>query len=239
VEPESRLEHTNGSRETAASVSRETTAGTQGAHSAGADASRETAAHAPSPAAPLAEEREAVKLPVHSTRGAAPGLRGCWAVNKQGDPCAAARRADGDYCNAHSGLGVAENPAKWARVGSAVAVENRRRRAMLRMELGIPRVNSPRGELKARAYVEREAVAARVVSAVLDPSVPSAQAARLGLELINTVDPPLQASVTAEIPTDPEGVNQLGLAELLALQEKLNPSPALELEAGQEGTATQ
>ena len=54
-------------------------------------------------AVPRPEEREAVKLPMYSTRGTTPGLRGCWALNKAGEPCGAARRADTDYCNVHSG----------------------------------------------------------------------------------------------------------------------------------------
>lgn len=180
------------------------------------------------PAAPLADSQEVASLPVWSTRGAAPGPRGCWALNKRGEPCGSARRAEGDYCNAHSGFGVAEDPVKWAAAGSAKAVENRRRRAMLRMELGITRSNTPRGVLKAMAYVERERIAGRVVSAILDPAVPSAQAARLGLELVNTVDPPVQATLSTPLPTDPEGVASLSLSELLTVGEQLGISAASE-----------
>lgn len=207
------------------------------AHDAGHDALHDPgAAHngfavatTPPQAEPLADSAQGVSLPAWSTRGSAPGPRGCWALNKHGDPCGSARRAEGDYCNAHSGLGVAEDPAKWAAVGSSKAVENRRRRAMLRTTLGITRSSTPRGVLKALAYVEAERIAGRVVGAVLDPAVPSATAARLGLDLLQAVDPPVEATLTASIPTTPEGVADLSLTQLLTLGEQMGiplPSPS-------------
>ena len=166
-------------------------------------------------AASQEEDAQAVKQPMHSTRGAAPGPGGCWALNKHGDPCRAARRAEGDYCAAHSGLGIAANPALWAGKGAATAAANRRKRAMLRMELGITRQNTLKGVLKAHAYVERERIAGRVIGAVLDPDVPPAQAARLGLDLIDAVDP--QATATLTAPLDPDGVSALSLSQLIEL----------------------
>lgn len=173
------------------------------------------------PAAPLADSQEAASLPTWSTRGAAPGPRGCWATNKHGDPCSAARRADGDYCNAHSGHGVAADPAKWQPVAAAKSAENRRRRAVLRATLGITRSDTPRGVLKAYAYVERERIAGRVIGAILDPAVPSGQAARLALDLMDQVDPRVEATITTPLPTDPEGVSSLSIRELLAVGQRL------------------
>jgi hypothetical protein len=72
-------------------------------------------------------------------------------------------------------------------------------------------------------------VARRVVGAVLDPAVPPAQAARLGIELVNAVDPQATATLTTELPTDPEGVSKLSWSELLTLGERMGiplPSPS-------------
>lgn len=175
----------------------------------------------------LADSAQGVVLPAWSTRGSAPGPRGCWATNKHGEPCGAARRAEGDYCNAHSGLGVAADPSAWApRAGKARAVQ-RRRQAALRLQLGITRQSTPRGVLRAHAYVEAERIAARVVDAVLDENVAPAVAARLGLDLIDTVDP--QATMTASVtaPSTPEGVAELSLSQLLAVGQSMgiDPSP--------------
>ena len=186
-------------------------------HNVGMTRNDEVVALAPSQAVTQEEDAQAVKQPTHSTRGTAPGPRGCWAVNRLGDPCGAARRADGDYCNAHSGYGVAADPAKYQPLAAAASARNRRRRAILRAELGITRPHSLRGVLKATAFVERELVAQRVVGAVLDPAVPPAQAARLGLDLINAVDPPSSVTVTTPLPSTPEGVGELSLTQLMEL----------------------
>jgi len=81
--------------------------------------------------------REEPKAPAHGVRAESPGPRGCWALNKRGEPCGAARRADGDYCNAHSGIGIADGNPEWAVKGRAASAESRARRAALRLELGI------------------------------------------------------------------------------------------------------
>jgi hypothetical protein len=83
--------------------------------------------------------------------------------------------------------------------------------------------------LAAAAFVEAERVARRVVGAVLDPTVPPAQAARLGIDLINAVDPQATATLTAEVPTTPEGVGKLSLSQLLTLGETMGiPLPSLD-----------
>jgi hypothetical protein len=89
------------------------------------------------------------------------------------------------------------------------------------------------------AYVEREAIARRVVGAITDPDVPSAQAARLALDLIDQVEPPVQATLSTPLDLDPEGVASLSVSQLLSVAQGmgLDPSPALpmgELEASSE-----
>lgn len=119
------------------------------------------------------------------------------------------------------------DPKGHSQVGVARSAENRRRRAELRLAIGVTRANTPRGVLKAMAFVEAERIGRRVVGAVLDPAVPPATAARLGLELVNAVDPPIQATMTSEIPTTPEGVAKLSVSQLLSLGERMgiDPSP--------------
>jgi hypothetical protein len=75
--------------------------------------------------------------------------------------------------------------------------------------------------LAAAAFVDAERVARRVVGAVLDPAVPPAQAARLGLDLVNAVDPQVTATLTTSMPTDPDGVSKLSLSQLLTLGESM------------------
>lgn len=171
-------------------------------------------------AVPLAEEREGVSLPTHSTRGTAPGLRGCWALNKAGEPCGAARRAEGDYCNAHSGYGVAEDPKRWAVVGAAKNNEIRRRRATLRLALGDTRLKTPRGMLKASVYAQSEAVASAAMSPILDASASSMQRHTAALALLREVEPMAQVTVSQPLPDDPEGVEGLSLTALLSLAEQ-------------------
>jgi hypothetical protein len=175
-------------------------------------------------AVPHVEKRE-LSLPTHSTRGTAPGLRGCWATNKRGDPCGAARRADGDYCNAHSGHGVAEDPARWAVVGAAKNNEIRRRRATLRLALGHTRLNTPRGLLKAAVYAQAEAVAEAALSPILDSTPPSVAKANLAMALIREVEPTVQATVSVALPDDPEGVDGLSLSALLSLAQEHGIAP--------------
>lgn len=185
------------------------------------DVSGETAVIAQSNGAPHADSQEAVKQPAWSTRGAAPGLRGCWALNRQGQPCGAPRRNDGEYCSAHSGLGVAADPKGHSRIGVARSVENRQRRAELRLAVGVSRLNTPRGVLAAETFRSAERVARRVVGAVLDPAVPPATAAKLGLDLINVVDPQAMLTAQTSIPSTPEGVADLSLGALLSIGEQM------------------
>ena len=140
-------------------------------------------------------------------------------MNKAGEPCGAARRADGDYCNAHSGHGVAEDPAKWAVVGAARNNEIRRRRATLRLALGPTRLKTPRGMLKASVYAQSEAVVMAALSPIDDPSATSSQRHQAAMALIREVEPTARLEVSAALPDNPEGVEGLSLTALLQLAE--------------------
>jgi hypothetical protein len=166
--------------------------------------------------------------PRYGVRGPTQGPRGCWAVNKRGDPCSAAKRNDGDYCNAHSGVGIAEDPARYQHLARAASAENRRRRAVLRATLGISSSDSPRGLLKAAVFVERERVVAAALAGATDPTVPLAQRSRHALALLDATDPLATASVELPLPDTPEGVAGLGLRELEALAEQVHSRPIIE-----------
>lgn len=204
-----------------------------GGHDAGHDGHVDADGEAVAASPPLAvldavqsaEEREGVKLPTHSTRGTTPGLRGCWALNRQGDPCGAARRADGDYCNCHSGYGVAADPARWAVVGAARNNELRRRRATLRLALGPTRLKTPRGVLRAAVFAQSAAVAEAALSPILDGTPPSVAKANLAMALIREVEPTVQVTVSQPLPDDPEGVDGLSLTALLSLAQEHGIAP--------------
>ena len=155
--------------------------------------------------------------PVYGTRAQEPGPRGCWALKRDGHACGAARRSDGDYCNAHSGRGVAANPRELGVIGRRAAGEARTRRAALRTSLGITRPNSIRGTLKAHAYVERE----RIARAALAPLAPDrvaedpVAAHRAALAVLDAVEPAQRVELVSELPSDP---STLTLAELEALE---------------------
>jgi hypothetical protein len=168
---------------------------------------------------------EELPQPAYGVRAEQPGERGCWTRKANGELCGAARRADGDYCNAHSGLGVAKNPAEWSAVGAARSADSRRRRAALRLELGISRPNSLRGLLKAATFAERERIVGAALAGLDDPS-PSRRTSA-ALALLNAVEPQPKAALQVDIPTDPDGVSALGLSQLRALAEQvgLDPSP--------------
>jgi len=64
--------------------------------------------------------------------------------------------------------------------------------------------------------VEAERVAAAALAGI-DPSVPPAQRSRAALALLDATDPLLQAELSLPLPSNPEGVEQMGLEELKAL----------------------
>lgn len=176
----------------------------------------------------MAELEHELAQPKWGTRADSPGPRGCWALTKAGRRCAAAVRADGDFCNAHSGVGVAADPAKHSPAGSKRAAEVRRTRADLRLVLGHTRMDTPRQALRALAIVNAERLAGTTISAALDPSVLPERRARLALDIIEAADPKVStvATLTGEV-----DMEQATLGQLLALAQERGISlerPALE-----------
>lgn len=163
--------------------------------------------------AELARPVDSPPEPAYGTRGDSPGPRGCWAVKSSGEPCGGAKRRDGDYCNAHSGKGIAANPAEWAPIGRAAATEARTRRAALRATLGITRPNSIRGTLRAHAFVERERIATAALAPLRGDDPVAAH--RAALAILDAVEPVTRVELVRELPDDP---SELGLAELEALE---------------------
>jgi len=160
----------------------------------------------------------APQQPFHGTRGAAPGPRGCWAVKKDGTPCASPKRGDSDFCTAHSGIGVAADPKGHAAKGLRASIDSRRNRAELRLLIGNTRLDSPRSALRAAAFLQRERLARRAVNAALDPELRSDQAVSTILSLVEAVDPRVEATLSTEVLT-PDGVSGMSYRELLSLAE--------------------
>jgi len=154
--------------------------------------------------------------PFHGSRGDAPGPLGCWAVKRDGQPCRAAAAKGGDFCSAHSGLGISADPAAHSPAGIRASAESRRRRAELRLVIGRTRPSSPRSVLKALANVNAERLAGRAVSAALDPEVRPDTAAKLALEIIEATDPKDQATLTVSGSIDPSTAT---LSELMSFAE--------------------
>ena len=161
-----------------------------------------------------AELPEDVPQPKHSVRSDTPGARGCWARAKSGDPCGAAKLRDGDYCAAHSGVGLSSDPAAYAPQGNEASRRARAAQARLRLELGITRPNSPRGHLKARVFAERERLAAVAVNGALDDP-------RLALRLIEVADPAPVAELSVSANLSVEDVESMSMSQLYAVAEKL------------------
>jgi hypothetical protein len=170
---------------------------------------------------PADPAQEAVSQPAYGVRGDAPGPRGCWAAKRNGEPCGAAPRRGEDYCNGHSGHGVAMNPVEWSAKGRAAAAESRRRRAALRLALGITGTGSPRALLKAAVVAEAERIVAAALSPIGDDSLGSAAKQRAALALLDAADPMAQASLELPLPSNPEGVEQMGLEDLRALAQQV------------------
>ena len=175
--------------------------------------------------------------PKWGTRAEKPGKRGCWALTKAGRHCGSARRADGDFCNAHSGIGVAADPALHSPKGSAVAAERRRARADLRMIIGNTRMDTPRSALRALAIVNAERLAGTTIAAALDPSVPPERRARLALDIVEAVDPKVSTSlsVTSELDMEQASLSQLmalAAERGVSLERPADPSPHGVVEPG-------
>ena len=156
--------------------------------------------------------------PAYGTRGSEPGPRGCWAVKADGTPCGAARRRDGDFCTAHSGLGVAADPAAFGAIGTKASAEARTRRAELRASLGITRPNTIRGTLRAHAFVERERIARAAIAPIHGDDPVAAH--RAALAILDAVEPAERVELAVSLPADEAGISALSLRELELLESR-------------------
>jgi hypothetical protein len=154
--------------------------------------------------------------PFHGTRGLVPGPMGCWAVKKDGQPCRAAVIRGRDFCSAHSGLGISENPKAFSPSGIAASAEKRRKRAELRLVLGITRPSSARSTLRALVGLNAERLAGRAVDAALDPSLSPRERVDLSLRLIEAAEPKQQITASIEGSIDPSTAS---FSELLSFAE--------------------
>jgi len=162
------------------------------------------------------------KAPAWTVRGSAPGPRGCWAINKAGLPCSAPVRSDGDYCNSHSGIGVASDPKGHSAKGREASIASRRRRADLRLVIGSTRLDTPRGALRAAVLLEAERLAGRAVGAALDPQQPPKDVVNNVLALVQAVDPQTTVSASIEGSFDPSTAS---LSQLLSFAESHGIEP--------------
>jgi hypothetical protein len=169
----------------------------------------------------LVDERPDVPPPFHSTRSPVQGARGCWALAKSGEPCGAAKRHDGDYCNSHSGIGIVSDPSGYSVKANAKRRENLAAAARVRATLGITRHGSIRNVLRVQAAAQAQALASRVINAALDERVPAKDAAVIALRLVDAVDPPVEIAVQGELPLSLEAIDALPLREARALVEHL------------------
>jgi len=106
---------------------------------------------------------------------------------------------------------------KWSGIGGAANAEKSAQRAAIRLAFGSTRTFSPRGALKAATALQAGQVAGRVVGAVLDPAVPPAQAARLGLDLIDAVDPLATVSFETALPDSVDALQGMSFSGLQSL----------------------
>jgi hypothetical protein len=155
--------------------------------------------------------------PRWGTRADSAGPRGCWALTKAGRHCAAGAVSGGEFCSAHSGLGIAASPAEHSKVGRVRSAESRRARADLRLVLGTTRLDTPRAALRAQAILNAERLAASTIAAALDPDLAPERRARLALDIIEAADPKVSAVATVTGELD---VGSASLGQLLALAEQ-------------------
>lgn len=87
----------------------------------------------------------------------APAKPKCSALNKAGEPCKAPRANGTELCAGHLGLGIAANPAAYAKAGNNASAASRQARAEARQQ-GFTDV------LAAQLHKEREALAAQWIA---------------------------------------------------------------------------
>jgi hypothetical protein len=138
---------------------------------------------------------EPLAQPFHSTRAEAPGPRGCWAVARHGESCAAPAMRGHPYCAAHSGKGVSADPSRWSPIAREAKAERVAVRATIRAMYGANRNVGPRAVLRAHVDREAERLVGTAVNAALSKESDPLKAGSLALRLIETAHPPVQATV--------------------------------------------
>lgn len=197
------------------------------------EASTDSTEQLPQPSTELCTvPKEEPKAPAWTTRNSAPGPRGCWALNKQGLACGSPVRADGDYCNAHSGIGVGSDPAKYSRMGQQASIDSRRRRADLRLVIGSSRLDTPRAALRAAVLVSAERLGGRAVAAALDPNLAPKDAVSSVIALVDAVDPRTTMVTSVQGSIDPSTAS---LSQLLSFAEAHGIEP-IGSQNGSDGT---
>lgn len=79
------------------------------------------------------------------------------------------------------------------------------------------------------AFAESEAIARAALAGATDPQIAPSERAKHALRIIDAVDPQATLSVDADLPTDPEGIERLGLRDLLGVAQHMGievPSPS-------------
>lgn len=155
--------------------------------------------------------------PAFGTRNTEPGPRGCWALNARGEPCASFKRRDGDFCTAHTGLGIGTDPKRWSGEAHAARKEQLATRATLRLAMGDRGRIGPRAVLREAVNRQATRLVGTTISAALSPETDPVKAAHIAMRLIETADPPSQTTLTVSAEAD---VESLSLGQLMALAEQ-------------------
>ena len=154
----------------------------------------------------------ALPQPKHSVRADRPGVRGCWAISKRtNEPCGSPAAHGGEFCAAHSGLGIAADPQRYVPLAHQARKRNLEIRATMRHLIGDIGRTSPRQVLRAAVIAQAEPLVGRAVNAALSSEVPDDRAGKLALELIREVDPAVKAevSLSASMPQSEEQVDAM------------------------------
>jgi hypothetical protein len=162
----------------------------------------------------LAADSPEVQQPRWGERSAVVGARGCWALNKRGEPCGAPSVRGRDYCAPHSGLGVAGDPSRYSPLGHEARRRNGAMRAELRLLYGTTRKGGVRAALQGAAEREAIRLAGSAINAALDPSIDPLARGRHALAVIEAVEPARTTEISASTDLVP---SELGLSELMTL----------------------
>jgi hypothetical protein len=154
--------------------------------------------------------------PAFGKRGSEPGPRGCWGVNNRGEPCGSFVTRDSDYCSAHRGLGLGRDPRGYSQVGHAARRRQLAARAQLRMVMGDRGRIGPRTLLREEVNRNAQRLVGRAVGAALNPETDDAKAAGIAMRLIETADPPAQATLEISGPLTEDALKEMSLSQLIA-----------------------